>query len=181
MWSKLFNLILRFIGLFQVFFYVDQYDKAVVLRVGKYNRSVGPGFRWIIPLEVEKSINVNAVSEPMYIDNQSGHTSDGFLVNWQLGLIFKVTDAEKFLVRNETTDVQVNLIAAGAVLQAVESSTWQECRATDFLREVQKAVNRSLRSKGVCIGNLMFVDFASGEANRLWVDGIDIGDCYARN
>ena len=112
----------------------------------------------------------------MYIDNQSAHTHDGFLVNWQLGLIFTVTSPEKYLVKNETTEVQVNLLTAGIVRREVEGSTWKQCRDQDFLSNLQADVNRKLRSKGAYVKDLTFVDFASGEANRLWVDGVDFGE-----
>ncbi|MDT3360070.1 MAG: HflK protein, partial [Spirochaetota bacterium] len=40
------------------FFVVDQTEQAVVLRLGKYNRTVGPGLQTKIPLGIEASYNV---------------------------------------------------------------------------------------------------------------------------
>ncbi len=40
------------------FFVVDQTEQAVVLRFGKYNRTVGPGLQTKIPLGIEVSYNV---------------------------------------------------------------------------------------------------------------------------
>ncbi len=40
------------------FFVVDQTEQAVVLRLGKYNRAVGPGLQTKIPLGIEASYNV---------------------------------------------------------------------------------------------------------------------------
>ncbi|KGE73145.1 FtsH protease activity modulator HflK [Spirochaeta lutea] len=40
------------------FFVVDQTEEAVVLRLGRYNRTVGPGLQWKWPLGLEKNLNV---------------------------------------------------------------------------------------------------------------------------
>lgn len=40
------------------FFVVDQTEEAVVLRLGRFNRSLGPGLHWKFPLGVEKNYNV---------------------------------------------------------------------------------------------------------------------------
>jgi len=40
------------------FFVVDQTEAAVVLRLGKYNRTVGPGLQWKMPLGLESNYNV---------------------------------------------------------------------------------------------------------------------------
>jgi membrane protease subunit HflK len=40
------------------FFVVDQSEAAVVLRLGKYNRTTGPGLHWKMPLGFEKNFNV---------------------------------------------------------------------------------------------------------------------------
>ena len=40
------------------FFVVDQTEQAVVLRLGKFNRTVGPGLQTKIPLGIEASYNV---------------------------------------------------------------------------------------------------------------------------
>ena len=40
------------------FFSVDQTEQAVVLRFGKYVRTVGPGLQTKLPLGIEKNYNV---------------------------------------------------------------------------------------------------------------------------
>lgn len=43
---------------FTSFFTVDAKEEAVITRLGKYNRTVGAGFHWKLPLGLEKNYNV---------------------------------------------------------------------------------------------------------------------------
>ena len=43
---------------FSSFFVVDQTEQAVVLRLGKYNRTVGPGLQTRLPFGLERSYTV---------------------------------------------------------------------------------------------------------------------------
>jgi modulator of FtsH protease HflK len=40
------------------FFVVDQTEEAVVLRLGRYNRTVGPGLQFKLPFNIERNFNV---------------------------------------------------------------------------------------------------------------------------
>ncbi|AEJ61951.1 HflK protein [Spirochaeta thermophila DSM 6578] len=43
---------------FTSFFVVDQTEEAVVLRFGRYHRTVGPGLHWKLPLGIDRNYNV---------------------------------------------------------------------------------------------------------------------------
>lgn len=59
-------------------FVVDQTEQAVVLRFGRYNRTVGPGLQWKLPLGLENNLNVpTQVVQTMTFGYPSG-TSTSF-------------------------------------------------------------------------------------------------------
>lgn len=64
MLDRLIDLLVEFVELFQCFVYIDEFEEAVVLRAGRYNRTIGPGFHWIIPFNIEDLIDVNIKPEP---------------------------------------------------------------------------------------------------------------------
>jgi regulator of protease activity HflC (stomatin/prohibitin superfamily) len=39
----------------------QEYERGVVFRLGRYNGLRGPGLYWIIPLNIERAVKVNAV------------------------------------------------------------------------------------------------------------------------
>ncbi|MBJ2355666.1 FtsH protease activity modulator HflK [Sphaerochaeta sp. S2] len=81
------------------FFVVDQTEQAVVLRLGKYNRTVGPGLQTKIPLGIETSYNVptqvvqtmtfgyrsNSSTSPLF--GNSDYTSESLMLTGDLNII----------------------------------------------------------------------------------------------
>lgn len=80
---------------------VNQYERGIVLRLGKYHRTMNPGLRLIIPY-IDKLIKVDVRTTPMDIPKQEVITRDNVTVNVDAVVYFKVLNAEKAVL--ETTD-----------------------------------------------------------------------------
>ncbi len=174
MLDRLIDLIIEFLELFQVFFFVDEFEEGVVLRQGRFHRTVGPGFRWIAPLAQEDVIVVNVKPEPMWLDVQSIHTNDNYGVNIQVGIIWRVTDVKTFLVDNEDTESMVAMLCSGVVWSSVQGCKWTDVCDTGYPSTLRAPMNRKVRKRGAEIDEVIIQDFANGGANRIWHEGIDI-------
>ena len=71
-----------------------QWDRAVVLRLGKYNRTVGPGLYFTIPL-IESVIKRDMRTTPMDIREQATITKDNVPVRVDAVAFIKVIEIEK--------------------------------------------------------------------------------------
>ncbi len=80
---------------------INQYERGIVLRLGKYRRTLGPGLRLIVPY-IDKMTKVDARTTPMDIPKQEGITRDNVTVNVDAVVYFKVLNAEKAVL--ETTN-----------------------------------------------------------------------------
>jgi len=80
---------------------VNQYERGIVLRLGKYSRTLSPGLRVIIPY-IDKMIKVDVRTTPMDIPKQEVITKDNVTVNVDAIVYFKVLNAEKAVL--ETTN-----------------------------------------------------------------------------
>lgn len=80
---------------------INQYERGIVLRFGKYHRTVAPGLRIIIPY-IDKLIKVDVRTTPMDIPKQEVITRDNVTVNVDAIVYFKVLNAEKAVL--ETTN-----------------------------------------------------------------------------
>ena len=174
MLDRLIDLIIEFLELFQVFFFVDEFEEGVVLRQGRFNRTVGPGFRWIIPLAQEDVIVVNVKPEPMWLDVQSVHTKDDYGSNIQVGIIWRVIDVKTFIIDNEDTEDMVAMLCSGVVWSSVQSCKWTDVRDPGYPHTLKAPMNREVRKRGAEISKVVIQDFAAGDANRIWHEGIDI-------
>ena len=80
---------------------INQYERGIVLRLGKYRRTLGPGLRLIVPY-IDKMTKVDVRTTPMDIPKQEVITRDNVTVNVDAVVYFKVLNAEKAVL--ETTN-----------------------------------------------------------------------------
>ncbi len=80
---------------------INQYERGVVLRLGRYSRMLEPGFRVIIPY-IDKMVKVDVRTTPMDIPKQEVITRDNVTVNVDAVVYARVIDAGKAVL--ETTD-----------------------------------------------------------------------------
>ena len=80
---------------------INQYERGVVLRLGKYSRTLEPGFRVIIPY-IDKMTKVDVRTTPMDVPKQEVITRDNVTVNVDAVVYSRVIDARKAVM--ETTN-----------------------------------------------------------------------------
>lgn len=80
---------------------INQYERGVVLRLGKFSRMLSPGFRVIIPY-IDHMTKVDVRTTPMDIPKQEVITRDNVTVNVDAIVYFRVIDAAKAVL--ETTN-----------------------------------------------------------------------------
>lgn len=174
MLDKLIEVAVEFIELFQFFVFVDEFEEGVILRRGRFHRTVRPGMRWLLPLGQEDIIIVNVKPEPMYLDLQSLETSDDRRGNIQVGIIWRVTDTKVFLIDNEDTKDMVGMLCSGVVSKAFMASKWEDIKDPGYPDTLRAPMNRKVRKRGAEIDEVIIQDFAAGTAGRLWHEGISI-------
>ncbi len=80
---------------------INQYERGVVLRLGKYSRTLSPGLRLIIPY-IDRMVKVDVRTTPMDIPKQEVITRDNVTVNVDAVVYARVIDSEKAVL--ETTN-----------------------------------------------------------------------------
>lgn len=80
---------------------INQYERGIVLHLGRYSRTLSPGLKFIIPL-VEKLEKVDVRTTPMDVPKQEVITKDNVTVNVDAIVYFRVLDTKKAVL--ETTN-----------------------------------------------------------------------------
>ncbi len=80
---------------------VNQYERGIVLRLGKFHRTMNPGLRVIIPY-IDHMMKVDVRTTPMDIPKQEVITKDNVTVNVDAVVYYKVLDPKKAVL--ETTN-----------------------------------------------------------------------------
>ncbi len=100
---------------------IDEQQRGVVLQLGKYNRTLDPGLRFVIPL-VEKVIPVNVTNVRNAELKQEMLTQDENVVEVELNVQFTVSDPVSFALRVEDPERSLRHAAESALRHEVGST-----------------------------------------------------------
>lgn len=122
------------------FFVVDQTEQAVVLRLGKYNRTVGPGLQTKLPLGIDVNYNVPTQivqtmtfgyrSAPQGINNplinSADYPNESIMLTGDLNIIdvewivqYKIEDPAKWLFKVQERETTIRDISQSVMNQLV--------------------------------------------------------------
>ncbi|WP_045857417.1 FtsH protease activity modulator HflK [Teredinibacter purpureus] len=105
---------------------VNEQERAVVLRLGNYHETKGPGFRWNPPL-VDKVYTINVTGVRQWTTSEQMLTKDLNIVDIKLSVQYLINDAEQFLLRvkspeeslKQATNSALRHVAGSALMHAV--------------------------------------------------------------
>ena len=93
---------------------LNQYERGVVLTLGKYSTTLTPGLKWIFP-GIQRMIKVDMRITTMDIPRQEGITKDNVPVGVNAVVYFKVERAEDAVLKIENYPYAVSQYALAAV------------------------------------------------------------------
>jgi len=97
---------------------INQYERGVVLRLGKYNSTRQPGLNWIIPF-IDRMIKVDIRITTVDIPRQEAITRDNVPVGINAVVYFKVQRAEDAVLKIENYSYATSQYALAAMRDIV--------------------------------------------------------------
>lgn len=113
-------LFIVFLG-FKSVYTIDEQQRGIVLQLGKYNRTLDPGLRFVVPL-IEKVIPVNVTNVRNAELKQEMLTQDENVVEVELNVQFTVSDPVAFALRTEDPERTLEYAAESALRHEVGST-----------------------------------------------------------
>ena len=156
-----------FIAYFQFLFVIDQYDMGVVLRFGKYSRTVGPGLHLIYPWGIEESLEDTVVRTTSYLDTQTVTSSDGKSVNITAILVYKIGNIKRWLLEVDDAEVALHDMTYGIISELAETKTWSQIMKPDFMEEVTELVQEEAITWGARVEAVKLSDRVTSKSLRL--------------
>lgn len=180
MFDRLLDLILDFLGLFQFWVVIDEYERGVVKTLGKRRRknrwyqfwmrsdvTLGPGLHFVWPLGIDEILVDNVVPCVDEFDEQSLTTKDGKSVTLNVVVMWSISDVEKILFEVEDSDSALEESVCGTVGEAVEGATWTELTGGKFSAAIERKVRARVRKWGMKIHSVQFKNLTQSRAIRL--------------
>jgi len=143
-------LVFIFFVLFSGFRVINQYEKGVVLRLGKYQGTREPGLTWIIP-GIDRLIKVDMRITTIDVPRQEAITKDNVPVGVNAVVYFRVEKAEDAILKVENYQYAVSQYALAAlrdIIGGVELDTLLAEREK-IASEIKKVVDAETSSWGI--------------------------------
>jgi regulator of protease activity HflC (stomatin/prohibitin superfamily) len=168
MLDRLIDLLLQFLEAFRVIYVVDEYERGVVLRLGRFHRELSPGWHLMIPLYVERVIVDNVVPRTMNLGSLNLTTSDGVLIGIGVIITARIHNIQKALLHVEAVDDAVRDACYAEIATVVHTHTWQELQQEDINEKLLKVCRPRAFTYGIEIIRAQISDLSKGKSLFLW-------------
>ena len=98
---------------------IDQAERGVVLRFGKYNRTLQPGINFTLPQPVETMTTVNVSNVRSVDDRGQMLTEDENIVELNFTIQYRVLDPQKFLFNVRDPEITLQSAAESALRESL--------------------------------------------------------------
>jgi regulator of protease activity HflC (stomatin/prohibitin superfamily) len=138
---------------------IDQYERGVMLTLGKYSGTKGPGWRLVVPVfqSMKKvDMRVKAVDVP----NQEAITKDNISVTVNAVIYYKIADAAKAVIEVENFRYAVSQLAQTTMRNAVGEVNLDELLSNrdEVSRRIQQVVDHASDPWGVKVNSVDLKD-----------------------
>lgn len=168
MFDKLIDLFVDFIDLFRFYQVTDHYEEMVVLRFGKFNRILEPGFHWIWPMGIESVLTDIVKPTTHNLHPQSLTTADGVSVVVSGIITRTITDIQTALLECEGVETVITDSAYGVIATMVRNARWEDLQSDEFCSEVKSQIHKRTKEYGVTVKRFQWSDIARARSVRLW-------------
>lgn len=133
-----------------------EYERGVVLRLGRAHRDLGPGLHLVWPL-AEVVLYDSVITDTVVLPSQALTTADGHAVSVQPLLVFEVQDIRRMLLSVADRDRALHDCAAGVIANRVVRSAWEHVKTPQFLEEVTALIRARTERYGFALSEVQLV------------------------
>lgn len=152
------------------FYIMDEYNRGLVLRWGKYKRFIEPGLGMKWPI-AEELFTASIATETISTTAQSLTTKDGVSISISLVVKYNVGDDEeslkKYLLKVRDVNDAIDDIAMGKAKMIVMQNTWEECKTNDLDNAITIKTRAEAKKWGINIDYVVLVELAESFNLRL--------------
>ena len=120
---------------------IDEQERAVVLRFGRYHQTLGPGLNWK-PRLMDQVIPVNVTRERQYGSEGRMLTQDENIVEMQIVVQYNISDVKSFVLNVRDPEFSLRQATESALRHVVGSS-----KLDQVLSEGRGQISDDVRSK----------------------------------
>lgn len=167
MFDKIVEFVVRFAELFYFWRIVDQWERGIVLRLGRAVRDAKPGVCWVWPLAIERVVVEDTYERPATLQVQSLTTADGVSVALSAVVVFKVQNARRVILKSGGHEEALLSVVPAVVATHVTGANWEDLTSDEFLATVTTDVRAEAKSWGIRVQSVRFANLVRARTLRL--------------
>ena len=148
--------------------FVDAWEEGVLLRRGKFIRTVGPGIIFHVPFEIDEIYVLNVKPAALELEEQSLTTGDNKRIVCRGVLMWSIRDIKKCIIDVENAQKTLGDIAVGVIQEMVEQQDWDYIRTPEFRSDMKKAIQKQSRKWGITVSTVKFQDLTLAATYRIF-------------
>lgn len=168
MFDKLVDTFFQFIGFFRFFAIVKEFERAVVLRFGRYHKCLEPGLHIIVPFYVDNVLTDNVVPRTVNLGAQALTTLDGKTITVSAIVTAQISDIRKATLDVEDVNQALMDSCYAAIGDLVVAHNWESVRSPEFAELCTKACRKQARRYGIEILRVQLADLCPSKGLRLF-------------
>jgi regulator of protease activity HflC (stomatin/prohibitin superfamily) len=168
MFDRLIDLFLQCIDLFRFFVVIDEFERAIVLRLGRYHKTLEPGLHFILPFNIDNALVDNVVPRTQNLGSQGLTTADGKTITLSAVVTAQIRDIRKSLLEIENVDAALMDSCYATIGDLVVAHSWETILKPEFSEVLLKACRKQAFKYGIEILRVQLSDLTPSRAIRLF-------------
>jgi len=166
--EKIVDVLLSCIELFYFLRIVDPWEAGVVIRMGRYHRTVESGWHWLWPLGFERLITQDMYLIPTRLGVQNLTTADGVEVGISAVVTWRAQNVRKVLLECGGHEEALLDSTSGVLASHVTGSTWADLTSEEFKQTITTDVAAKAKKWGVKVSEVQLRDVTRCSSLRLF-------------
>jgi len=169
--SKILDVIIGALNLFRFWIVLDEYERGIILRLGKFHKEIGPGFHWRRAFKIDelKFVNIkqkttNSWDMTFPMDNNS--------ITMSFAALIEVHDSKKVILELDNWDnaayTTIKIGIAEKVNLLLEADPDIYLETTRFIKLVKTHVSNKLSKIGITLVDFSFQEITKTRAYKLF-------------
>lgn len=171
MFDKLIEFLVSIIDKILPFWIIKEYDNGILLRFGKYKKTLKPGIHFKLPF-VDEIITHHVVTSLLSIPVQSLTTKDKQQIVVKSVVKFIVEDVKPLLLEVYDATDAISDVTQSIIKKQIHIRTWDECNDDDVDNEITKKLRAEIKKWGIYIESVTMTDMGISPSVRLFNEQI---------
>lgn len=146
---------------------IDHFNRAVVLRLGKFLKVLEPGFHWKVPF-FDAILHHSVVVSTLELESQSLTTRDDKGIVAKGVVKYQISDIKVFELEVYDAHDGMADMTQGIIKEVLMERSWDECRSPEIDNIITKKARVEARKWGIEIIKVTLTDLGIIRSIRLF-------------